>query len=160
MKCERFLGSILDVAAGVEAPSILLERHLRSCPGCSAKFYGLQSTMDLLDEWECPEPSPYFDSQLRAKLDEAAISRKTHWWSFFRRPVLALGLATLVLGGTLTIRNTTRSPEVSTDQSEPEIVPGSAVGDLQMLEEVEKVSGDSDLLDEFAPEELGAANQN
>jgi hypothetical protein len=70
---------------------------------------------------------------------------------------LALGLATLVLGGILTIRNTRRSPEVSTERSEPKMVPGSAVGDLQMLEEVEKVSGDSDLLDELAPEEMGAA---
>jgi hypothetical protein len=160
MKCEQFLGPILDVAAGLEAPSVVLEGHLRTCAGCSAKFYGLQRTIDLLNEWKCPEPSPYFDPQLRAKLYEATISRKRHWWSFLRRPVLALGLATLVLGGILTVRYTRRSPEVSTERSELEMVPGSAVGDLQMLEEVEKVSGDSDLLDELAPEGLGAANQD
>ena len=77
MGCKHFLGTILDAAADLEARSIDLEAHLRSCRSCWAKFHELQRTMDVLDEWRCPEPSSRFDSQLRGRLLEASISSKT-----------------------------------------------------------------------------------
>jgi hypothetical protein len=76
------------------------------------------------------------------------------------RPVFALGLVTVVLTGILTVRYSRHFPKVSTPQSEADVIPGSAVGDLQMLEEVEKVAGDSDLLDDLAPGQQDLANQD
>jgi hypothetical protein len=155
MKCEHFLGMMLDAAASLEHRAIELDAHLRSCHSCSVKFHDLSKTMDLLDEWKCPEPSPGFDSQLRARLAEGSTSPGTTGWSFLARQVLAGGLATLAFIGILTVRYTTRSLKPATQQSESQIVPGSAVGDLQTLEEVDNVSGDSDLLDQLAPETAG-----
>lgn len=161
MKCEQFLGLILDAAAGSENPWVLLERHLRTCTACTAKFDRLQRTMDLLEEWRCPEPSAYFDAQLQVRLDETRMSPKRHWWPWLRGPVLATGLTLFLAGGILMVRYMTRSSVLSIQHSDVEILPGSAVGDLQMLEEVEKASGDSDrLLDELAPQEPGVTNQN
>jgi anti-sigma factor RsiW len=160
MKCEQFLGTILDVAAGFKSAPIALEGHLRTCSSCSAKFHDLQKTMDLLDEWKWPEPSSGFDSKLWALLVGARTSAKRSWWRLSPWPVLAIGLATLVLAGILTMRYTRGSPEVSSQQSELEMANGSALEDLQTLEEVESMSGDSDLLDELANEQQNASIQH
>ena len=71
-----------------------------------------------------------------------------------------MGLATLLLVGVMAVRHTIRSPAAAPHNWEVEILPGSAVGDLQTLEEVEKMSGDSDLLDQLAPEDQHVADQN
>lgn len=160
MKCEQVLGTILDVAAGSKSPPIALEGHLRTCSSCSAKFHDLQETMDLLDEWKCPEPSSAFDSKLRALLVGARTSVKRWWWPLSPWPALAIVLATLVLAGILTMRYTIGSPAVPSQQSELEMAPGSALEDLQTLEEVENMSGDSDLLDQLANESQDASIQH
>ena len=160
MECEHFLGTILDTAAGLEAPSIQFERHLKHCDNCSAKFANLRQTMDLLDEWRAPEPSSWFDLQLQARLVEADSSKKVSSWSPFLGPALAMGLATLLFVGILGVRYATRSRAVPAQESEFQTVPGSAVGDLKMLEEVDSVAGDADLLDDLAVDQRDTAHQN
>jgi hypothetical protein len=154
MKCEHFLETILDKAAGVTSHSEEFEAHLRICGGCSVKFHDLRRTLNLLDEWRCPEPSVRFDSRLRARLLEEKGYEKTFRWSLFSRPVLAMGLATLLFAIIVVTRSTTRLPlPVPTRESELEALPGTAVGDLEMLEEVDNLSKVSDLLDLLAPEQ-------
>lgn len=155
MKCERYLGTLLDTAAGLHSPSIDLETHLRTCPRCFATFCDFRKTMDLMDEWKCPEPSQNFDSQLRARLVRVRVARKIPWWSLLPSPVFALGTAMLLFAGALVFRYRTPSV-VPQPPAVLEIVPGSAVGDLQVLGEIEDASGGSELLDELAP----LANQN
>lgn len=48
-----------------------LAAHLKSCSACSAELAELRSTFAVLDDWTAPEPSPYFDSRLRARIREA-----------------------------------------------------------------------------------------
>ena len=87
--------------------------HLDSCPTCKAEFASLRGTFDLLDLWQAPEPSAYFDQRLAARLREAQALPSLGWFervqSYFLfntghqfRPVLAgaLGLVLLVGGGT------------------------------------------------------------
>jgi hypothetical protein len=38
--------------------------HLAGCVTCTAKMEEFRQTMALLDEWQAPEPSPYFDVRL------------------------------------------------------------------------------------------------
>lgn len=45
--------------------------HLKSCEACATELAELRSTFALLDGWAAPEPSPYFDSRLRARIREA-----------------------------------------------------------------------------------------
>lgn len=159
MRCKHFVGTILDAAAGLEPRSIELETHLRTCHDCSVKFRDLRRTMALLDEWKSPEPSLRFDSKLRSRLAEAEISIEASWWSPFLRPALTIGLATFLLVGILEVKYTTRPPSAPSQRAEAETLPGSAVGDLQMLEEVD-VFGDSELLDQLTPDQQQAASQN
>jgi predicted anti-sigma-YlaC factor YlaD len=44
--------------------------HLEECAACRAELHELRATFALLDEYTAPEPSPYFDSKLHARLRE------------------------------------------------------------------------------------------
>lgn len=161
MDCERLLGTILDTAAGVVPHSIELQAHLRSCVTCSTRFETLRQTAELLDEWKCPEPSSRFDSKLRAKLLDVQEPEKHSWLAILFRPALAAGLTTVVLIGSFAVRYTIHS-RVSppTEESDLQASPGSAVEDLQTLEEVDALSTDLDLLDDLAPSQEQTTNQD
>jgi len=98
--------------------------------------------MALLDEWQTPEPSPYFDVKLQARLREEQQKSTVGWFGWFRKPA-AVGLAATVLlalgvGSFLGRQSDTKSAEHNVAA-----VRGTAVGDLQYLDK------HSDLLQEF-----------
>src|SRR5688572_29525395 len=70
MKCNQAREYLLDLAEGQSPVPPEVRQHLASCPGCAAEMQSLKATMSLLDEWKAPEPSPYFDSKLAARLRE------------------------------------------------------------------------------------------
>ena len=59
-----------DLAAGLTAVTPEVKAHLESCAECAGKLEAFRQTMSLLDEWQAPEPSPYFDVRLNARLRE------------------------------------------------------------------------------------------
>ena len=61
-----------DLAAGLDAVTPEVSQHIQGCAGCAEKLTEFRQTMALLDEWQAPEPSPYFDVRLRARLREEA----------------------------------------------------------------------------------------
>ena len=71
--------------------------HLESCAACAEKLKEIRATMTLLDEWKAPEPSPYFDMRLQARLREEMAKPPAGWMQWFRRPVLAAAL-TVIMG--------------------------------------------------------------
>ena len=42
-------------------------KHIAECEGCAAELAGMESTWKLLDEWQAPEPSGFFDAKLYAR---------------------------------------------------------------------------------------------
>ena len=98
MKCEEIRDLILDVAAGAGEASPAMNEHLLGCDACADKFADMQKTMALLDEWRAPEPSPYFDTRLMARVrEERAKPQRSPWLSWFRAPALAGALALVQL---------------------------------------------------------------
>src|SRR5260370_26646149 len=66
--CQSFLPDLLlDPAALSNAAA---REHLAACAACNDEFKNLQATMELLDAWQAPEPSPYFDQTLAVRLRE------------------------------------------------------------------------------------------
>ena len=107
--CEKALPDLLldPSAAGNESA----RAHLDACPACAEQLRSLQGTMALLDTWSAPEPSPWFDSRMAARLREEQAAPPESLWERLRsrllfntgrqfRPVMvgALALA-LTLGG-------------------------------------------------------------
>jgi anti-sigma factor RsiW len=70
MNCHEIRELLPDLAAGMDAETMQPEvnRHIASCDDCAAHLRDLVKTMALLDEWQAPEPSPYFDTRINARL--------------------------------------------------------------------------------------------
>lgn len=161
-ECEHFSGTMLDAAAGLVPPSPEFESHLRTCVTCYEQFHELRGTMELLDEWSGPEPSSRFDALLRVRLLEAHSPHRTRWWPPLSRTVGALTLASLLMAGVLVVQRTTHRDIMASAPMESDVsaLPGSAVGDLQSLQEADELLADFDLLDELAPDQSHPSNQN
>src|SRR5215469_12198698 len=130
MKCDEIKELMLDAAMGGEGVPGMNE-HLLACSACAGKLQDMRKTMALLDEWQAPEPSPYFDTRLAARMrEERAKPERAAWLSWFRLPVLAgaLGLVLMMGGG---IRWFTSGHFGSAASVAEKAKPGTAVGDLQ-----------------------------
>jgi hypothetical protein len=109
--------------------------------------------MALLDEWEAPEPSPYFLTRMRAHLkEEREKAPASRWVAWLRRPVLAVSLATVLAAGGLAYR-LIEMQQSSTETAVPQ--PGTAVADIESLDKNHDLLIDSDLVNELtgAPSE-------
>jgi predicted anti-sigma-YlaC factor YlaD len=140
MKCNEIRELLPDLAAGFTAPGIDVNDHLRSCADCAETLNEFRKTMALLDEWQAPEPSPYFDTRLQARLREEAAKQPVSWLAWLRRPVIAVSMAVaLVAGTTLFIEH-----KGGTVAAPGPVTPGTAVSDLQVLDVNHDVLSDSD----------------
>ena len=112
MTCERLQTLLPDMLLDPASVSPDALRHVRECARCGAEWNELQATMQLLDGWQVPEPSPYFATRLAARLYEEREVGPASWLERLRmrlllggslplRPVMAAGfaLALIVTGG-------------------------------------------------------------
>ena len=109
------------VLSGPEAASPEVQEHLRSCAACAEELASFQQTMALLDEWQAPEPSPYFSSRLRARVRDEAAAAAAGWLAWLRRPVAAAAAMVLVAVGVglLEMGNFSRDHNTMATNDEP-----------------------------------------
>jgi predicted anti-sigma-YlaC factor YlaD len=159
MKCEEIQERMPEVAAGFSQPTADESKHLESCAECTQHLKAMSATMALLDEWQAPEPSPYFDVRLQARLREEMAKPQASWMSWFRRPVLAAALTVLMgIGVGMFV---TRGGEIRDAGGSAQIAdvgPGSAVSDLKALEANHEMYSDFELLDDLDVQQDVAAN--
>jgi hypothetical protein len=146
MKCEEIRERVLDVAAGRSEPTKEESTHLANCAACAQQLKSIRSTMSLLDEWQTPEPSPYFDVRLQARLGEEMAKPQAGWLHWFRRPVLAAAL-TVIMGVGIGLFFTHGNRPVQPRPPVAEV--GSAMSDLQTLEKNNEMYADFELLDDL-----------
>jgi len=162
MNCNEVRELLPDLAAGMSAHGTEVENHISGCPACTAKLQGFRQTMALLDEWQVPDPSPYFDTRLQARVREEVARPASGWLHWVRRPALAGSLAAVIVAGGLVITNRDALfPDTSTPKIEvagPPAEPGTAVGDLQALEKNHELYADFDVLDELQVQDDVTAN--
>lgn len=189
MNCKEIRELLPDIitAAGMDArtpqpepepepqsePQSEIEKHLASCAPCAAHLDGLRKTIALLDEWQVPEPSPYFDTRFGARFSEERREERreemarppARWLAWVRRPAWAMSLAAVVFVGALTIGIANKSyfVEPGTIATNPPslglpVAPGTAVGDLQALARNDDLYADFDVLDELQVQDDVTAN--
>src|ERR1700733_5246683 len=159
MTCDEIRERMPDVAAGLSEATIEGSKHLSGWGGCASRLEEFRRTMALLDEWQAPEPSPYFDVRLQARLREEMAKPQSGWSSWFRRPALATAL-TLVLGvgGVLFLTRGDEGGRPNNIAAVEMAAPGTAVSDLQALDKNHDLYSDFDLLDDLEVQQDVVAN--
>ena len=165
MKCEEIREMMPDLASGLTSMTPEVDRHLAGCAACTGKLAEFRQTMALLDEWQAPEPSPYFDVRLQARLREEMAKPQAGWVAWFRRPALAAALTVLTgIGVSLFFTKGSgvyqpRDNEIAVVESQANpAAPGTAVSDLQALESNHDLYSDFDLLDDLEVQHDVTAN--
>src|SRR5215469_11688051 len=83
--CQNLKAALPDLLLDPAAPANKAAReHMESCASCREEFRQLQATFSLLDAWEAPEPSPYFDQKLAVMLREAQNEAPAGWFERLR----------------------------------------------------------------------------
>jgi hypothetical protein len=111
MSCKDCQSAILDLLLDpADSGRAAVRAHIDSCVDCSREFESMKSTFALLDDWQAPEPSAYFNQRLAVRLREEQALAPAGWFERIKsrllfntgrqlRPVLAGGLALLLLVG-------------------------------------------------------------
>jgi hypothetical protein len=151
VECNDVRELMPDLAAGLSAFTPEVKHHLSVCCDCTAKLEAFRQTMSLLDEWRGPEPSPYFDVRLQARLHEEKAHQPSVLLRWLRKPALALSFAVLMVVSVTLVRMNQRQKEPSAPSAPVQIAaePGTPVGDLQALERNHDLYSDFDLLDDL-----------
>lgn len=145
MNCQDVRENLIELLTdGPTDPQVTA--HVSQCNACTAELASMKQTMALLDEWEAPEPSPYFLTRLRAHVKEERekAPASSRWVAWLRRPVLAVSLATMLAAGGLVYRlvdvpaDTDKTPQV-----------GTAVADIDSLDKNHDLIIDTDLVNEL-----------
>jgi predicted anti-sigma-YlaC factor YlaD len=159
MKCEQLRERMPDVAAGLSEATEAESTHLASCTSCAEQFKAMQEIVTLLDEWQVPEPSPYFDVRLQARLREEMAKPQAGWaMRWFRQPVIAAAL-TVVIGIGVGLFFS-QGPRIHNSQPmlADNAAPGTAVSDLQTLDKNHDLYANFDLLDDMDLQQDVTAN--
>jgi hypothetical protein len=111
MICQDCKSALPDLLLDPAASSNAVARaHLEACAACKEEFNSLEATFALLDTWQAPEPSAYFDQKLAVRLREAQAEPAASWFEELKsrllfntdrqfRPALAGALALILLVG-------------------------------------------------------------
>jgi predicted anti-sigma-YlaC factor YlaD len=165
MKCEKIRETMPDLASGMMKVTPEIKEHLGVCGSCAGKLEELRQTMALLDEWQTPEPSPYFNIRLQARLREEMAKPQVGWMGWFRRPVLAAALTVLMaigiglfLGKGDGIYRSADTVVANNDAASQVAEPGTAVGDLSALDKNHDLYSDFELLDDLQVQRDVTAN--
>lgn len=78
--CRTFQNELPDLVLTPGAtPSPAAAAHLRVCPPCSEEYLSFQSTFSLLDTWQAPEPTPYFEQKLAVRIRGEQAAPRMGW---------------------------------------------------------------------------------
>jgi hypothetical protein len=165
MKCHEIRERMPGLAAGLNPVTPEMNAHLHTCADCAGTLQQFRRTMELLDEWRAPEPSPYFDTRLQARLREEMAKQPAGWFHWVRKPALAASLAVMmVVSATLLqrdggVRRTGPKDMAGISATFEQMEPGTAVGDLQVLDKNHELYSDFDVLDDLQLQPDVTANQ-
>lgn len=154
MNCQDVRENLIELLAEGQADPAVAT-HVKECGNCARELESLRKTMALLDEWEAPEPTPYFLTRLQAHVREEQGKQPEGWLAWLRQPWLATALATVLVIGSGVYLYISPSDNSGINDKNPTQI--GAVTDLESLDKNHDLYTNSVLLDELsgaAPDDL------
>jgi hypothetical protein len=158
MNCEmlknRLPDLLLDASFRATAEGARAEAHLAECHVCAEELRGLQATMGLLDLWQAPAVSPYFDTRMQTRMREEVAAAPAGFWqrlthgfpllaSLSLKPVIAGVMAcAIVIGGA------TYAGVNFFEQPHSQVAESATLRDLQSLDRNSQTIDDLNSLDQ------------
>jgi hypothetical protein len=110
MVCREVKTSLPDLLLAPKQASAEVRAHVENCAECGKELKELEATMALMDTWEAPEVSPYFDTRMAVLLREEQQTAPAGWLERVRarltfgnrvnmRPLMAAAMALVVAAG-------------------------------------------------------------
>src|SRR5215469_5225261 len=143
MNCNDVRENLIELLTdGPADPKVTA--HVGQCKPCSEELASMRQTMALMDEWEAPEPSPYFLTRLRAhvKDEKEKAPARSSIFAWMRSPVMAMSMAVVLAAGALIYWVVYVTP------IEPPPI-GTPVADVEALERNHDVLMTTDLIEEM-----------
>ena len=154
MTCPEIKNTLAEVVYESRPLPEEIRKHLTECAGCTAELAEMEATWKLLDEWQAPEPSAFFDAKLYARLrteqataPASLFERAKAWWLYSTnlqmRPVAAGALAMVLAvgGGTFALLDReTPAPPTSATVRDLQSYDGNA----QLFQQLNALDGDED----------------
>ncbi|HEX3471088.1 MAG TPA: hypothetical protein VHT28_07870 [Silvibacterium sp.] len=151
MICRITKANLTNLLLDRESVPSEVRSHVEHCADCRQELAALEATMHALDSWDAPEPSPFFNARMTARLRseyqaqpagffERMRARLLYSTNMHLRPVAAGALALLLLigGGTYAgFRNVAKPAN-----------PSATIRDLQSLDENSQVFQQLNTLDQ------------
>ena len=141
MNCHTCQAELPELLLDPAIDSHAVHAHLAACPDCQKEFASLKATFALLDAWQAPEPSLYFDQKLAVRMREELANPPEGFFERMRsrllfntgrqfRPALVGTMALLILlsGGTFAGLSTLP------DHHAAKVQASATVDDLQILD--------------------------
>jgi hypothetical protein len=143
MVCREMKESLPDLLLAPKQASAEVRAHVESCAECGKELKELETTMALMDAWEAPEVSPYFDTRIAVQLREEQESAPAGWLERMKarllfgnrvnmRPVMAAAMALVVAAGVGTYVGL---DGFSTHRTTPTVQASPVIKDLQSMDE-------------------------
>ncbi len=112
--CAGMETKLADMLLDPHAAPAKVQAHVAECDGCRASLEELKATMNLMDGWQAPEPSPYFMTRLGSRMRDEREAAPVGWFSgaiarlrasitygpgLHVRPLAAMALSVMLLVG-------------------------------------------------------------
>jgi hypothetical protein len=142
--CNGMETKLAEMLLDPERVPAKVQAHVDGCANCREELAELRATMELMDGWVAPEPSPYFLTRLDARMREERAAAPASWpesWiarlrarmaygpSIHVRPLAAMALTVVLLVGGGAYLDVTNWDQSATTPS-----PTAVVHDLQTLD--------------------------
>jgi hypothetical protein len=165
MICRKVQANLPDLLLAPKSVPAEVRAHVASCAECGKELRELEATMALMDTWEAPEVSPYFDTRMAVLLREEQQAPPAGWLERMRarlmfgnhmsmRPLAAAALALIVAVGGGTYVGFSGFQKPPAQQSSP------VIKDLQSLDDNAQVFQQLNSMDQDTSDNGGGAGNS
>jgi hypothetical protein len=156
MTCPEIKNDLAEAAFEARPLSDKASKHVTECAACAAELAEMKATWKLLDEWQAPEPSAFFDARLYARLRveqttaaPANFFERARAWLLYNTNLqmrqLAAGAMAMVLvigGGTFALLDHQPVAVAQTSATVRDLQ--SYDGNAQLFQQLNALDGDED----------------